>query len=302
MANYSFKVGNAPCSWGTIENTAGTRLTHTQMLNELVEAGYTGTELGDWGFMPTEPEDLREELEARNLDLIGSWVTVRLYDESYHLEGAARAVQVAKLLAEVGGPQATINIGDDHSTIHARHYNTGRISKEHFLSEQGWKAYIKGVESVAKMVKNETGLRSCLHPHGSTYVETPEEIDRFLSLSDPDLVGIVFDTGHYMLGGGDPVEGIKRYQDRIWLMHFKDFNPQVVEEAKRHNWNYQDMIGAGVFSELGKGAVDFPAVLEAMQEINYQGWIVVEQDVLPGMGSPFESAKRNREYLASIGL
>ena len=150
--------------------------------------------------------------------------------------------------------------------------------------------------------KRETGLRTALHPHGSTFVETPAEIDEFLRRTDPEKVGIVFDTGHYMLGGGDPVEGVEKYGERIQLMHFKDFNPAVVEQAKENGWNYKEMIGAGVFCELGTGAVDFPKVLETLHEVGYDGWIVVEQDVLPGMGSPAENAERNRAYLGRIGL
>ena len=252
---------------------------------------FAGTELGDLGFMPTDPKKLRDEIESRGLELIGSWVTVRLYDEAHHAAGVERALKVAHLLAEVGGSHCTINIGDDHSTVHERLYKTGRIKPEHGLDEAGWDVYINGVNRVAEAVKRETGLRSCLHPHGSTYVETPAEISTFLNRTDPNLVGIVFDTGHYMLGGGDPVEGVKTTGERIWLMHFKDFNPDVLAQADAHNWNYQDMIGQGVFSELGTGAVDFPAVLRAMEEVGYDGWIVVEQDVLPGMGSPAENAK-----------
>lgn len=303
MTTNNYTIGNAPCSWGTIENTDGERsIDYTQMLNELAAAGFSATELGDWGFMPTDPEKLRNELTLRKLELTGSWVTVRLFEEAAHAAGVERAVKVAKLLAEVGGPNCTINIGDDHSTVHERHYNTGRIKTEHALSEEGWDVYIKGVHRVAEAVKAETGLRSALHPHGSTYVETPAEIEKFLSLTDPNLVGIVFDTGHYMLGGGDAAEGVRKYADRIWLMHFKDFNPSVVQDALKNNWNYQDMIGAGVFSELGTGSVDFPQVIKALSEVSYNGPIVVEQDVLPGMGSPAENAKRNRKYLQTIGL
>ncbi len=302
MTNY--KLANAPCSWGTIENTsaAGGRVPYAQMLDELAAAGFVGTELGDLGYMPSDPGKLREELHKRGLEPVGSWVTVRLYDEAYHEEGIERAVKVAKLLAEVGGSHCTVNIGDDHSTVQKRFYNTGRIGPEHGLDEAGWQTYVEGIHRVADAVKCETGLRTALHPHGSTFVETPAEIDEFLRRTDPEKVGIVFDTGHYMLGGGDPVEGVKKYAERIQLMHFKDFNPAVVEQAKENGWNYQDMIGAGVFCELGTGAVDFPGVLKAMNEVGYDGWIVVEQDVLPGMGSPAENAERNRAYLGRIGL
>ncbi len=300
MTNY--KLANAPCSWGTIENTAGGRVPYAQMLDELAAAGFVGTELGDLGYMPSDPDKLREELHKRGLEPVGSWVTVRLYDEAYHEEGVERAVRVAKLLAEVGGSHCTVNIGDDHSTVQARFYNTGRIQVEHGLDEAGWQTYVKGIHRVANAVRAETGLRTALHPHGSTFVETPAEIDEFLRRTDPEKVGIVFDTGHYMLGGGDPVEGVKKYGERIQLMHFKDFNPAVVEQAKENGWNYKEMIGAGVFCELGTGAVDFPKVLETLHEVGYDGWIVVEQDVLPGMGSPAENAERNRAYLGRIGL
>lgn len=300
----TFQLGNAPCSWGKIENTAdsGQQIGYAQMLDELAATGYTGTELGDWGYMPTAPSQLRAELAARNLQLIGSWVTVRLYDADYHQQGLERALKVARLLAEVGGEHCVINIGDDHSTVPSRLDNTGRIQPEHTLPDELWASYVAGASMVAEAVKQETGLRSCLHHHGSTYVETPAEIDTFLSLTDPDLLGICFDTGHYMLGGGDPVAGIRKHADRITLVHFKDFLPAVVARADEQGWNYQDLVGQGMFCELGQGSVDFAAVKQALEDIGYQGWLVVEQDVLPGMGTPKASAKRNRDYLASLGL
>ncbi|MDJ0757531.1 MAG: TIM barrel protein [Ardenticatenaceae bacterium] len=296
------QVANAPCSWGVIENTEGERKTYLDVLDEMSAAGYAGTELGDWGFMPTNPAVLLSELQKHELKMLGSWVSVRLYDGDHHAAGVAQAVKTARLLKAVGGSDNLIVIGDDHSTVPLRHDRTGRITPEMMLDEQGWAVYTAGAMKVAKAVKEETGLRSVIHPHGSTYLETPVEIETFLAMTDPDLLGMVFDTGHYMLGGGDPAAGINRYQDRIWHVHFKDFDPAVVAAADQNGWGYQQMIGQGVFPELGQGAVDFPAVLSALQEINYEGWIVVEQDVLPGMGSPLDSAVRNRRYLREIGL
>jgi inosose dehydratase len=296
------KVGNAPCSWGKIENTEGDTFDYATMLDELAATGYTGTELGDWGYMPTDPAALLAELAQRQLEMIGSWVTVRLYDEAAAQARIPHVLKVARLLKATGGQGAVINIGDDHSTVETRHYHTGRIQPEHGLSDEAWPSYIRGLEGVAKAVKDATGLRCGLHHHGSTYVETVAEIEHFLAISNPELVDLCFDTGHYALGGGNPVEGLERYAERISLVHFKDFDPGVVEQAKQHHWNYQDMVGAGVFPRLGEGIVDFPAVLETLTKISYEGWIVVEQDVLPGMGNPKENARANRDYLASIGL
>lgn len=296
------KVANAPCSWGVIENTAGERGGYALVLDEMQATGYIGTELGDWEFMPTDPVRLRAELAARDLALLASWVSVRLYDADYHAAGIEAAVRTARLLAEVGGPDNLIVIGDDHSTVPLRHDNSGRIRPIHALDDAGWEIYTTGAMRVAQAVKRETGLRSVIHHHGATYVETPAEVARFLSQTDPAVIGLCFDTGHYMLGGGDPVDGVRRFADRIWHVHFKDFDPAVVAQADANGWGYQQLIGQGVFSELGRGAVDFPGVLQALHEMNYSGWIVVEQDVLPGMGSPRESAARNRSYLRGIGL
>jgi len=297
-----FKLANAPCSWGTIENIKGKRIEYSQMLDELLEAGYTGTELGDWGFMPTDPVRLKEELESRGLELIASWVSVRLYDKSFHKVGIKQALKVAKLLAEVGAENALINIGDDHSTVRHRFEQTGRIKDSDGMDEKTWKIYIDGIHQLAKAVKEETGLGLSFHPHAATYIETPSEIARFIEMTDPELIGICFDTGHNLLGGGNPGQSIIEYASRIKLIHFKDFSQSIAKTCFAENHNYTQMIAAGVFSELGKGSVDFKAVLKALKEINYKGWIVVEQDILPGMGQPLESAIHNRQYLNTIGI
>ncbi len=296
------RLANAPCSWGVIENTLGERSGYALVLDEMEATGYAGTELGDWGFMPTDPAMLQAELEGHGLQLLASWVSVRLYDADYHKAGVEAAVRTAKLLAAVGGSDCLIVIGDDHSTVPARHDNAGRIQPAHMLDDKGWEIYTAGAMRVAEAVKRETGLRSVIHHHGATYVETPQEVDIMLQMTDPAVLGLCFDTGHYALGGGDPVEGIRRHADRIWHVHFKDFDPSVVAHANANGWGYQQLIGQGVFSELGQGSVDFPGVLAALRDIGYDGWIVVEQDVLPGMGTPKESAARNRAYLNSIGL
>ena len=113
---------------------------------------------------------------------------------------------------------------------------------------------------------------------------------------------MVFDTGHWSFGGGDPLQGIRDHAERIWYVHFKDHDPAVAAKSRQQEWDGPTSVGKGIFPELGQGDVDFPAVLRELQRIDYAGWIVVEQDVLPGLGAPLESARRNRQYLRSIGL
>lgn len=297
------KVANAPCSWGVLEfEETPKQAGFEQVLNEIKETGYEGTELGDWGFMPTNPDQLKLELDSRNLNMLGAFVPVALKDQSAHLAGVEAAVKTAKLMANAGYGNAFIVLADNNGTVDVRTSNAGRITPEMGLSDEEWKTFAEGANLIASEVKKQTGLRTVFHHHCGGYAETPQEIDRLMSLTDPKLVGLVLDMGHYMFGGGDPLSALQRYSDRIWHVHFKDCDQQIAQKAKDQNWDYFQSVSAGVFCELGKGSVDFTSILNELKSKNYSGWIVVEQDVLPGMGNPKICAQNNRNYLSSIGL
>ena len=295
-------VGNAPCSWGVIEGVEGQRGGYVQVIDEMHATGYAGTELGDWGFMPTDTEELRAELKARDLKLLASWVSVWLHDPERHAASEADAVRTARQLAAVGGPNAMIVLGNDPYGDPMRTLNAGRITPEMGMDEAQWATFAAGANRIARAVKRETGLRTVFHHHIGTWVETPDETARFLAMTDPAVLGLCFDTGHCRFGGGDPITMLNRHADRIWHVHFKDHDPAVAAQSRVHGWGGVESVGHGLFCELGKGDVDFPGVLARLRELGYPGWIVVEQDVLPGMGSPKESAARNRSYLRSIGV
>jgi len=299
----TIKIANAPCSWGALEFDLGAAAPdHLQVLQEIRETGYVGTELGDWGFMPTEPAALRAVVGGQGLDLIGAFVPVALADEAAHEEGITSALRVAGLLKDAGYPEAVIVLADDNGTVAERTIHAGRISPNMGLDEAHWSAFARGATAIAKAVRDRHGMRTVFHHHCAGYVETPEELDKLLSLTDPELLGLCFDTGHYAFGGGDPLAGIAKYRDRIWHVHFKDYDPQVGKQSRRKGWDYFESVRQGVFCELGKGSVDFAGVLEVLKSTDYQGWIVVEQDVLPGMGTPKVCARNNRVYLEHLGI
>jgi inosose dehydratase len=296
-------IANAPCSWGVLEfDLEGEVAAFGKVLDEMKETGYSGTELGDWGFMPTAPDRLRAELSARGLALLGAFVPVAFVDASSHAEGQAAALRTARLLAGTAGTAPFILLADANGTNPARTKNAGRIRPEHGLTESQWRTFADGVSTVARAVREHTGIRTVFHHHCAGFVETPAEIDRLLSLTDPGLVGLCLDTGHYAFGGGDPVVAIEKHGPRIWHMHFKDCDPRVAAESRKNSWDYFESVRRGIFCELGGGAVDFPGVLSALRAAGFNDWAVVEQDVLPGMGSPRECALRNRTYLRTLGL
>jgi inosose dehydratase len=297
------KIANAPCSWGVLEfDLEGKAAGFVQVLNEIQETGYQGTELGDWGFMPVVPSELRKELDKRSLSMVGAFVPVFLKDRTRHAAGAEAAVKTAKLMADAGYPDAYIVLADENGSMKERTLNAGRVTLSLGLSKDEWKTFAEGADSVAREVKTRIGLRTVFHHHCAGYVETPAEIDNLLSLTDPSLVGLVLDMGHYMFGGGNPLEALKKHRDRIWHVHFKDCHPEVAEKSRKEGWDYFKSVANGVFCELGKGAVDFKAIVKELQVQNYSGWIVVEQDVLPGMGNPKVCAQRNREFINFLGL
>jgi inosose dehydratase len=300
-------VGNAPCSWGTLENQDRSEsVPFDRMLDELVETGYTGTELGDWGYMPTDPAALHAELDKRNhLVMLGAFVPVALKNAAAHEAGAAVAVKTAKLIAAVATTQSPfLVLADDNGTDPVRTRLAGRVPASAGLSKDEWQTFAAGADRIAREVFDATGLRTVFHHHCAGYVETPDEIATLLDLTNPERLGLVFDTGHYIHGTGkesiDLVAALNRYKERIWYIHLKDIEPTIARRSRAEEWDYFTGMRHGVYCELGKGCADFPALLRWLAAHDYKGYVLVEQDVLPGMGTPKESAQRNREYIRSI--
>jgi inosose dehydratase len=305
-------IANAPCSWGTLEfaDLSGTRIEYSQMLDELVATGYTGTELGDWGFMPTEPAALAAELQRRNLTLIGAFVPVDVRADATTtapaIDQACRTATLlagtAQLLNQAHAP--VIVLADANGTDPVRTANAGRITGR---TPSGIIIQAANVASTAaQAVYAASGLQSAFHHHCAGIIETPDEVQRFLHHIDKTHLGLVFDTGHMLYGANDNscdlVALVHQCAPHIRLVHYKDCNTSIADHIRATKGDYFAALQAGIFCELGQGAVQFDAITHALDGIGYTGWIVVEQDVLPGMGAPRDSAARNRAYLRSIGL
>ena len=297
------KIGNAPCSWGVLEfDETAPVPSYMEILEEMAETGYEGTELGPLGYFPTEPAELREILHRCSLELVAAFVPVPFSEASEHEQGAAEALRIAELLCVVTGEEALIVLADDNGKIPVRVQKAGRIENADSLTAAQWETFGKGVDAIAARVYEETGLRSVFHHHCAGYVETPKEIEILLDITNPDSVGLCFDTGHYRYSGGDPLIGMAKFSERIRHIHFKDVDPTVLDDSIKKRWDYMTSVQNGIFCELGIGDVQFPEIVKLLPKLQQARWIIVEQDILRQSDSPVRSAKKNRVYLNKFGL
>jgi len=276
----------------------GELIPYRQVLDEIAEAGYAGTELGPYGYFPTEPNELTPELSARGLQLVASFVPIPLAHTERHEAGYQEAMKVAQLLAQSGA--RLIVLADEMSE--ARMTVSGRVDESRDgMSNAQWDGAAHILRRIAEACR-ELGLSAVFHHHAGTFVETPKEIARLCESTDPDLLGLCLDTGHYFFGGGDPVDAVRWYGARIRHLHLKDVQLPVLEAARRDGVGFLEAVRRGVFCELGEGAVDLNRVIQDMTAGGYSDWAIVEQDVDTRNADvkPLESAIRSRQYLRNM--
>jgi inosose dehydratase len=295
------KIANAPVSWGIYEFAElEQKYTYQQVLDDMVETGYTGLELGPWGFLPTEPDKLRPELEKRGLQLLSSYVPVKLADANAHADGEAQALRVGKLLAALGAQ--VIVLADDNGRVPELVKRSGQRSGSYLTADQ-WDVFAAGVNRIARKLNGDLGLKVVFHHHCAGMVETPEETRQLMERADHNLVGLCLDTGHWHYGGGDALAAVKEYGERVRYLHFKDCDPAIRKASVANQVEYFEATRRGLYCELGKGEVDFPGIIAAMEQLGYDGWAIVEQDILvDDLDAPKRSARYNRDYLRSLGL
>lgn len=295
------RLANAPVSWGIYEFEGSTpKYPYTRVLDEIKETGYEALELGPWGYLPTDPAVLRPELEKRGLRVLSSYVPVNFTDPAAIDEAEAFALTVGRLLAAMNA--VAIVLAADNGTIRELVQRAGQRTGS-YLSPAEWDSFAAGVNRVARRIRDELGLKVVFHHHCAGPVETPAETRALMDRTDYDLVGLCLDTGHWEFGGGNALDAVREYGERVRYLHLKDHDPNIHAMVREEGMDYFAATAAGVYCELGKGSVDFPGIVAEMEKLGYDGWAIVEQDILTDdLDAPRQSARRNREYLRSIGL
>jgi len=298
-------VANAPVSYGAFELTVGILPEVPEpetVLDAVADAGYAGIDLGPPGYLG-QGDVLAENLRRRGLGLAGGFLKLpfsepqawpRMRDDIEVLLDAFDAVGNANTGLK---PKPTLaDAGSD-----ARRANPGRAATDRSIGfdHERWKRFAGGVEvSVAQC--RERGYEPTFHPETGTHIEAPWEIDKVLELTS---IGLCLDTGHLLLGGGDPLQAVRDWGGRINHVHLKDARRAVVDQIIRESAPVIEIWRRHAFCRLGEGDLEVDRVLALLEEGSYSGWLVVEQDVLPDReGKPAVDQRANRRYLADRGL
>lgn len=286
------RLATAPVNWNNPDVPEYRAwVPYGQMMDEFVGAGYHACE---WGSnMPTDPALLTEELQARGLTMVGAFVGLALRDPARCEAEIERALATARFLKATGGTHLiAADSGDDRRRADAGHVNPAGA-----LSDAAWRSLGRGLNELGEALE-PMGMRLAFHNHVGTYVETPEETARLLEETDPERVSWCLDCGHLAYGGGDTLEMLGRYGDRVGHVHIKDVDGAILAKAKAEGWSFAQALKSFIFPSLGEGIVGIPEVIDALRSHGYDGWLVIEQDTTPG--HPMDTARRNREYLEAL--
>lgn len=280
-------IGNAPCSWG-INYPTGNAYSWQAYLDQVAAAGYRGTELGPFGFLPKDKAVLRRELEQRGLTLIGATHVHTFGDRSSAPELLATLRELAPIMAGLGAGHIVIM---DES-------NWYPAGQEGVLDEAGWQGLVETVREAQAVIETEFGLKASFHPHVGTAVERESQIDRLLAESDIDLC---FDTGHHAFWGQDPLAYMRKVWGRIAYMHLKNVDAAVRQRVLDGSLSIEASYGAGVMAPLPDGAVNIAEIMQFLAEKAFTGPVVVEQDVAENaVETPLQLAARNFTYMQKV--
>jgi inosose dehydratase len=295
------RVGSAPDSWGVWFPSDPRQTPWHRFLDEVAEAGYEWIELGPYGYLPTDPARLRRELDQRGLRLIGGTVggALPLHQPEARDRLREDVLQVGELTAALGG-QALVLLPSSY-----RDPRTGARREPSTLDPADWGRLIETSHELGRAVAGRFGgeLTLVFHPHADSHVETPEQVDAFLDQTDPALVSLCLDTGHYAYRGGDSVELVRRQHARIPYLHIKTVDGAQRRQVQEEDLPFGAAVARGVFCEPPNGVIDFEALARLLEAVGFDGPAVVEQDLYPcDFDTPLPVARRTRQYLRQIGL
>ncbi len=280
----------APIAWTNDDMPdLGAENTFEQCVSEMALAGFTGSEIGNK--YPKDVETLKHKLDVRGMRICNAWFSSLLLSDGY--EATIEAfIKHRDFLHALGAK--VIGASEQGNSIQGKDLSI--FGAKPVYTDEQWALIAKGFNEMGRLAK-EKGMYFTVHHHMGTGVQTEEEIDKLMELTDPDLVYLLFDTGHLSFSGEDVVGVLKKYVNRVKHVHLKSIRQSVIDEAKVKGYSFLDCVRAGSFTVPGDGDFDFTPVFDILDEAGYEGWVVVEAEQDPAIANPYEYAVLARNYI-----
>ncbi|WP_095173364.1 MULTISPECIES: myo-inosose-2 dehydratase [Blautia] len=286
------RLGIAPIAWTNDDMPdLGKENTFEQCVSEMALAGFTGSEVG--GKYPADTKVLKKALDLRGIQICNQWFSSFLISKPFE-ETEKEFIKAADFLKEMGAK--VIGVSEQSYSIQGKMEQPVWEGK-YVMNDEEWKLLAEGLNKLGKIAKDK-GMTLTFHHHMGTVVQTEEEIDRFMETVDPELVFLLFDSGHLSFAGIDPEKVLKRYVNRIKHVHLKDIREEMVKKSQNERWSFLKGVREGVFTVPGDGDVDFAPIFRILEDAGYEGWVVVEAEQDPAKANPLEYAKKARAYIA----
>ena len=286
------KLGIAPIAWTNDDlPELGGENTFQQCVSEMALAGFTGSEVGNK--YPKDPAVLKPALELRGIEICNAWFSTFLISKPYEETKAEFEKHVAFLAA----------MGAKVVGVSEQSYSTQGIQSQpvfegkYEMNDSEWALLCEGLNRLGKLSLEKYGVALTFHHHMGTVVQTAAETDRLMDGTDPALVSLLFDSGHFAYCGENPVEMVKKHAKRIKHVHLKDIRPDVVARVRDERLSFLEGVRQGAFTIPGDGCVDFDPIFQVLAESGYEGYMVVEAEQDPAKANPLEYAIRARKFI-----
>jgi len=292
------QLGTAPDSWGVWHPSDEKQTPWHRFLDEAARADYTRIELGPFGYLPTDPPTLRRELEQRGLTLTGGTFGGALHRPEALPDLEEQVRKHGDLVGELGGAYLIL-------LPTAYRGETGPPTEPRELDGEGWHRFVETSNRLGRLAQERFGGRISVifHSHADSHVETVEQVERYLDETDPALVGLCLDTGHYAYRYGDPIDLMRRRHERIPYLHIKTLWEDRLRLVHEQDLSFPQAVQLGVFSEPQDGVIDFVAFKSLLDGLGFAGYAIVEHDLYPcAFDVPLPIATRTRAYLGAIGF
>ncbi|KSU79782.1 inosose dehydratase [Fictibacillus enclensis] len=305
----SIKISGAPCCWGVDDPRNPYLPPWERVLQEASQAGYKGIELGPYGYMPMDADRVQAELEKQDLNIIAGTIFDDLVSESNLVNLLKQTDDICSLITKL--PPAPKEEGQRFSAPYLviidwghdeRDYNAGHLDRAPRLSAEDWKKTMGHIRELAERAWNQYGVRSVIHPHAGGYIEFEDEIRQLAEDIPHETAGLCLDTGHLYYSKMDPLQWLKEYADRLDYIHFKDINLTIYHQVMKEKIRFFDACAKGVMCPIGQGVIDYSSIHRVLKEMDYQGYITIEQERDPrNADSSLRDVKQSYDYLMSVG-